>query len=193
MTCNLPPVFLDRDGVINRNLDEYVRSTEDWVPLPGSLEAVARLSLAGHPVVVVTNQSAVARGYCTPLDVEQVHDLMLRRIREAGGSVTGIYYCPHHPTDRCGCRKPEIGMIRRARREHGLPSGGYLVGDAATDMEMGHRAGLRTILVLTGRGPAQLELIRSSGAPSPWAVAQDLSGAVDLILGEGDRSDREQG
>jgi D-glycero-D-manno-heptose 1,7-bisphosphate phosphatase len=183
MAFPLPPVFLDRDGVINRNRDDYVRSIADWVPIPGSIEAVARLSGAGHPVIVVTNQSAVARGYCALADVEAVHALMRTRIEEAGGSLTGVYYCPHHPDEHCICRKPEIGMIDRARAEHLLPSGGYLVGDAVSDMEMGRKAGLLTILVLTGRGAAQLLRMKSGGDPMPWKVAADLAEAVDIILG----------
>jgi len=183
MAAPLPPVFLDRDGVINRNRDDYVRSISDWEPIPGSIEAAARLSRAGHPVIVVTNQSAVARGYCSLADVEAVHALMRARIEEAGGSLTAVYYCPHHPDESCACRKPEIGMIDRARMEHPMPAGGYLVGDAASDMEMGRKAGLLTILVLTGRGSAQLLRMKSGGEPMPWKVAADLAEAVDIIVG----------
>jgi histidinol-phosphate phosphatase family protein len=183
MACLLPPVFLDRDGVINRNREDYVRSIADWEPIPGAMEAVARLSRAGHPVIVVTNQSAVARGYCSLSDVEAVHALMRVRVEEAGGLLTAVYYCPHHPDELCMCRKPLIGMIDMARTEHGLPSGGYLVGDAASDMEMGRRAGLFTILVLTGRGRTQLHRMTIDGTGMPWRVAADLSEASDIILG----------
>jgi D-glycero-D-manno-heptose 1,7-bisphosphate phosphatase len=183
MALPLPPVFLDRDGVINRNREDYVRSVADWEPIPGSIEAVARLSRAGHPVIVVTNQSAVARGYCGLADVEAVHARMRARIEEAGGSLTAVYYCPHHPDENCACRKPETGMIDRARIEHFLPSGGYLVGDAASDMEMGRKASLLTIMVLTGRGSAQLLRMESGGDPMPWKVAADLAEAAHIILG----------
>ena len=183
MTFPLPPVFLDRDGVINRNREDYVRSIADWEPIPGSIEAIAELSRAGHPVIVVTNQSAVARGYCSLADVEAVHALMRARIEEAGGSLTAVYYCPHHPDESCACRKPEIGMIERARTEYLLPSGGYLVGDAASDMEMGRHAALLTIMVLTGRGEVQLHCMKSGGDPMPWKVAADLAEAARIILG----------
>jgi D-glycero-D-manno-heptose 1,7-bisphosphate phosphatase len=182
MTRQLPPVFLDRDGVINRNREDYVRSIADWEPIPGALEAIARLSRAGHPVIVVTNQSAVSRGYCSLTDVEEVHALMKARVEEAGGLLTTVCYCPHHPDELCMCRKPETGMIDRARTEHGLPPGGYLVGDAASDMEMGRRAGLFTILVLTGRGADQLRHMSIDGTGMPWRVAADLSEASDIIL-----------
>lgn len=178
------PVYLDRDGVINENRDDYVRSLTDWVPIPGSIEAAARLARAGHPVIVVTNQSAVARGYCTAVDVETVNAALRAAVAEAGGTLAGVYCCPHAPGAGCSCRKPATGMIDQARAELGLPPGGWLVGDAATDMEMGRRAGLRTILVLTGRGRRQLAEIRSLGEPEPWRTADDLSDAVGIILGE---------
>jgi D-glycero-D-manno-heptose 1,7-bisphosphate phosphatase len=176
------PVFLDRDGVINRDSPDYIRSLDQWVPIPGSLQAMADLSAAGHPLVVVTNQSAVSRGYTTLQDVEAINDALLRSASEAGARVSGVYFCPHHPDDMCGCRKPETGMIDSARRDLDLPPGGWMVGDAATDMELGRRAGLRTILVLTGRGEEQLGIIRGKGDPMPGSVVPDLRSAADIIL-----------
>ena len=176
------PVFLDRDGVINRNLAEYVRSVKDWVPLPGAIEAIANLSNAGHPVIIVTNQSAISRKYCLESDVEEIHRHLVHLVDMAGGKIEGIYYCPHHPDDECDCRKPNTGMLDTARMELDLPPGGYLVGDASSDMEMGRRAGLKTILVLTGRGLNQLELIKMENHPSPWKVTEDLPSAALIIL-----------
>ncbi len=178
-----PPVFLDRDGVINQNRSGYVRTLSDWVPLPGSLEAVARLSAAGHPVVVVTNQSAIARGYTTTEEVERVHDRLRSMVCDLGGEVSATYYCPHHPDDGCDCRKPRTGMVARARLELGLPQAGYLVGDADSDMELGRRVGLRTILVRSGRGLAQLRLMRAECRRMPDLVVDDLSEAARRILG----------
>jgi D-glycero-D-manno-heptose 1,7-bisphosphate phosphatase len=178
----LPPVFLDRDGVINRNRADYVRRISHWVPYPGAFESMARLTEAGLPIVVVTNQSAIGRGYTTREVVEQVHALLLKRAAEAGARVSGVYYCPHRPDEGCGCRKPATGMVESARRELGLPGGGWIVGDAATDMELGRAAGLRTLLVLTGRGGDQLDGIRDSGAPEPWAICDGLDAAVTRIL-----------
>lgn len=182
---NLPePVFLDRDGVINENRRDYVRCLSQWVPLPGVFEAVARLCSRGHPVVVVTNQSGIARGFFTEDDLARIHRRMTELLRRAGGRFTGIQFCPHAPWDKCLCRKPETGMIDAARRDSALPeSGGWIVGDAETDMELGRRTGLKTILVLTGRGRAQLDLIREKGAVLPDYVAKDLSAAVTVILG----------
>ena len=180
----LPPVFLDRDGVINRNRDDYVRRVSHWVPYPGVFRSMARLTEAGLPIVVVTNQSAIGRGYTTRDVVERVHALLLQRAATAGAEVSAVYYCPHRPDHGCGCRKPAVGMVETARRELGLTAGGWIVGDAATDMEMGRAAGLRTLLVLTGRGRGQLDGIRKTGGPEPWAVCDDLDDAVTRILGD---------
>lgn len=176
------PVFLDRDGVINRDSPDYIRSLKDWIPLPGSIEAIANLSNAGHPVIVVTNQSAISRKYCLESDVREIHQRLIQLVDNAGGKIDGIYYCPHHPDDECDCRKPKTGLLDTAREDLNLPPGGYLVGDASSDLEMGRRAGLKTILVLTGRGLNQLELIKMENHPSPWRVTEDLASAALIIL-----------
>ena len=178
------PVFLDRDGVINMNRTDYVRSLKEWIPFPGAIEALAKLSNAGHPVIVLTNQSAIAREYCTVSDVEEIHQHLLNLVSSAGGMISGIYYCPHHPDDECECRKPRTGMIESARMELNLPAGGYIVGDADSDMELGRRAGLKTLLVLTGRGEDQFKKINSEGCIRPWKVTDNISSAVDIIFAD---------
>ena len=182
MGTDLKPVFLDRDGVINLNRSDYIRSLEEWIPISGAIETIARLSNAGHPVIVLTNQSAIARKYCLVSDVEGIHRHLLHLVAKAGGLISGIYYCPHHPLDGCVCRKPRTGMIESARRELNLPEGGYIVGDADSDMELGRRAGLKTVLVLTGRGKEQLRKINSEGCIRPWKVTENISSAVSIIL-----------
>ncbi len=176
------PVFLDRDGVINRNSVDYIRSLDQWVPFPGAFSALASLSAAGHPLIVVTNQSAVSRGFTTVEKVEAIHTALIRKAEEAGAVISGIYYCPHNPEDGCTCRKPAVGMIEAARRDLNLPEGGWMIGDAASDMELGCNAGLETILVLTGRGADQLEIMRHENTAMPSAIAEDLDSAVDYIL-----------
>lgn len=176
------PVFLDRDGVINRNRPDYVRTLSQWIPLPGAFQAISRLCGTGHPVIVVTNQSGIGRGLFPEENLLRIHGRMESMLHEAGGSFAGVYHCPHRPESGCLCRKPETGMIDRARRELKLASGGWIVGDAETDMELGRRAGLKTVLVLTGRGRSQYGKIRETGAPGPDHVSQDLTGAVELIL-----------
>jgi len=176
------PVYLDRDGVINRNRHDYVRKLDQWIPIDGAIEAITRLSKAGHPVVVITNQSAVARQYCIESDIEEIYRHLKNLVNSSGGLISAIRFCPHHPDDNCGCRKPRTGMIDSARMELDLPEGGYIVGDADSDMELGRRAGLKTILVMTGRGRDQLEKIQSENLPRPWRVTDDISSAVQIIL-----------
>ncbi|OPL18499.1 MAG: hypothetical protein AVO35_03995 [Candidatus Aegiribacteria sp. MLS_C] len=176
------PVYLDRDGVINRNRRYYVRGIDDFIPLPGAIQSIVRLYRAGHPVVVVTNQSCIGRGLCDEDSVRAVNYHLSELVSTAGGVLSGIYYCPHLPDDGCSCRKPATGMVDSAVRDLDLPSGGFIVGDAVSDMELGRNAGLRTIMVMTGRGREQLELIESTGLPGPWRVAEDISEAVDIIL-----------
>lgn len=176
------PVYIDRDGVINKNRSDYVKSLEEWIPIPGAVDAITTLSNAGHPVIVITNQSAIARQFCRVSDVERIHRHLRSLVGKAGGVITGIYYCPHHPDDGCNCRKPRTGLVDSARSELDLPDGGYIVGDAESDMELGRRAGLKTVLVLTGRGRDQLDKIISEGFPEPWKVTEDISSATQLIL-----------
>lgn len=177
------PVFLDRDGVINENRADYVRSLSHWKPLPGVFDAMARLCSAGHPLIVVTNQSGIARGLFREEELSTIHDAMNRMMRKAGGSFASIEYCPHAPWDGCSCRKPETGMIDRAISRLCLPErSGWIVGDAGTDMELGRRKGLKTVLVLTGRGCSQLDRILREGGPQPDFVREDLGSAADLIL-----------
>ncbi len=181
------PVFLDRDGVINKNRADYVRSLKQWIPIPGAFEAIARLCDAGHPVIVVTNQSSIARKFCSVSDVDEIHEHLKHLTGLAGGSISGIYYCPHHPDDGCGCRKPRIGMVESARRDLDLHDGGYIVGDAISDMELGLRAGLKTILVLTGRGEDQLKKIESEVLTRPWRITDDITTAAEIIIENANR------
>ena len=181
----LEPVFLDRDGVLNENVPDYVRTLSQWVPIRGALEAAAVLSMAGHPVVVITNQSAVGRKLMSESAVREINAVLESRIRAHGGKLSGIYFCPHAPEDACNCRKPRPGLVDAARNELGLPAGGWLVGDAGSDIELGRSAGLRTVLVFTGRGRSQLEELRSRGMPEPDVTAEDLHEAALVILGTG--------
>jgi len=179
-------VFLDRDGVIVRQVDHLNRA-EDLELIPGAGEAIARLNAAGIPVVVVTNQAGVAKGYLTIADLEEIHARLREELEERGARLDAIYYCPHHPQATvteylldCPCRKPGIGMLERARDERGIdPSLSYLVGDSTSDILAGSRAGCRTILVKTGfAGRDGLFEVK------PDLVVADLGVAVDMILEE---------
>ncbi len=176
------PVFLDRDGVINENRGDYVRNPSQWIPLPGAIQAAAELHNAGHPLVVITNQSGIGRGYYTEADVLEIHSVMEEAFRAAGALIAGCYHCPHHPRMGCLCRKPETGLVERAWAELDLPPGGWMIGDAGSDMELGRRCGLETILVLTGRGIPQLDMIRSLGLEEPDHITGSLVSAAGIIL-----------
>jgi D-glycero-D-manno-heptose 1,7-bisphosphate phosphatase len=149
-------VFLDRDGVINQNRVDYVKTWEEVRFLPGVFSALARLAAARYEIVIVTNQSPVGRGILTAARVEEINRRIVGEIEAHGGRVDGVYYCPHHPADGCACRKPRPGMLLDAARDLALDLGrSYLVGDAASDVQAALAAGATPILVLTGRGQAQ--------------------------------------
>lgn len=154
-----PAVFLDRDGVLNEDRG-YVHRWEDFSFLPGAIDALRRLQQQGYLLVVITNQSAVARGLCSEADVLALHERMRAFLREQGIELTGIYYCPHHPQGSvsdyaiaCSCRKPEPGMILRAAQEHGIDlSRSLLVGDKLSDLEAGRAAGIPSLYLVVPPG-----------------------------------------
>jgi D-glycero-D-manno-heptose 1,7-bisphosphate phosphatase len=146
-------VILDRDGVINVESAEYVKSTAEWQAIPGSLEAIAQLNAAGHSVVVATNQSGVGRGFYTLETLHAIHEKMLSELTAVGGKIDHIYYCPHHPDEGCACRKPEPGMLLQAMSDFNAPcSETIFVGDSTRDIEAARAAGCTAALVLTGNG-----------------------------------------
>ena len=169
-------VFLDRDGTIADDVN-YCCRPEDFRILPRAAEAVAMLNEAALPIVVVTNQSGVARGYLTEHTLAQIHQKLRDELARCGAWVDAIYYCPHHPGDGCVCRKPGTGMLRRAAEELGLAlAGSYLVGDREMDVLAGQAAGCHTVLVETGPAPWT-----ASGA-SPEHRAPTLYEAVEWVL-----------
>ena len=175
-------VFLDRDGVICENRDDYVKSWEEFVWLARAKEALSRLRSHGYITVVITNQSAIGRGIVSRETVDKIHQRMGEEIAEAGGKIEKICYCPHRPEDGCSCRKPEPGLLLQAAEDLKLDlRASCLVGDAITDIEMGHKIGLRTIMVKTGKGLSELA-DKARWKVRPDYIAQDLSEAVDLIL-----------
>jgi D-glycero-D-manno-heptose 1,7-bisphosphate phosphatase len=176
------PVFLDRDGVINVDSREFIKSVAEWVPLPGALEAIARLCEAGYQVVVLTNQSGIARGLLSESTLGQIHQRMCREVEAAGGRLAGVYHCPHAPDDDCGCRKPETGLIDRACAELGFEvRSAPLVGDRSSDLEAARRAGCRPILLRSGiEGPEASEY-RAGGDAE---IYQDLAEAATVLVAE---------
>lgn len=177
-------VFLDRDGVICRNRDDYVKSWEEFVFLPGAREALARLARSSLHIVIVTNQSAVNRGIVSASVVEEIHTRMTRVIEAAGGRVDLVKYCPHRPDEGCDCRKPRPGMLLAAAEELQVSlRQSYLVGDARSDVQAGQAVGCQCYLVLTGRGRDQLTNGWIKGGKG-FRIATDLEMAVEHILRE---------
>lgn len=176
-------VFLDRDGVINRDSPDYIKGWHEFVFLPGSLDAIARLAKAGLPVIVVTNQSAIFRGLITEEILADTHRRMLRAVAEAGGRIMDIRHCPHGPGQACGCRKPAPGMLLSAAADHGIDlAASTMVGDSAKDILCARNAGCgRSVLVETGDFDSALTKLAQKGI-DPDHVAPDLNGAVDWIV-----------
>ncbi|MBJ7536362.1 D-glycero-beta-D-manno-heptose 1,7-bisphosphate 7-phosphatase [Marinomonas transparens] len=150
-----PIILLDRDGVINQDSDAYVKSVDEWLPIPGSIKSIAALSKAGFQIFIVTNQSGIARGYYDENTLQAMHDKMNLLVKEEGGSIAGIQYCPHGPDDDCTCRKPKSGMIENIEAQLDLSFEDYpaiMVGDSLRDLQAGKARGCSPVLVLTGKG-----------------------------------------
>lgn len=180
-------VFLDRDGVINENRRDYVKSWDEFVFLPKALPSLQRLAKTPFAIVVISNQSAINRGLASPSQVNSIHERMRNEIEEAGGRVDGIYICPHRPDEECDCRKPKPGLLYQAADELGIDlTSSYLVGDALSDVEAGLAAGCTPVLVLTEQGRDELPTLGHSGLTG-FLLAADLAESVDLILGLSDR------
>jgi D-glycero-D-manno-heptose 1,7-bisphosphate phosphatase len=154
-------VFLDRDGVLNHNRADYVKSWDEFIFLPGVLDALADLAQTPYKVILLTNQSAIGRGLMTGSMLASIHRNILSVVSHHGGRIDGIYFCPHSPKDNCSCRKPKPGMLLTAAQDHEIDlSRSFLVGDAFTDIKAAMLAGCQPILVLTGREKEQMALIK---------------------------------
>lgn len=183
-------VFLDRDGCVNVEKD-HIRDIAQFELYPDSVESIKRLNNAGYAVIVITNQSGVARGYMTEALVKDVNALMVKQVTEGGGKIDRVEYCPHHPEGvvkeyavDCDCRKPRPGMLLRAGRALGLDfSKSFVVGDKISDIELGPATGSKAILVRTGFGERELGKIRDGQAAAPDFVAGGIGEAVGWILG----------
>ncbi|HHQ15105.1 MAG TPA: D-glycero-beta-D-manno-heptose 1,7-bisphosphate 7-phosphatase [Chromatiales bacterium] len=173
-------VILDRDGVINRDSDDYIKSPAEWEPLPGSLAAIAALNQAGFTVVIASNQSGLGRGLFTADDLDAIHRKMRDAITAAGGRLDGIYYCPHRPEDNCDCRKPRAGLLKRiaADFDTGL-TGVPIIGDSGRDLDAARAVGARPILVRTGNGE---QTLRNYPDPDGIEVYADLAAAAQALI-----------
>jgi len=181
-------VILDRDGVINEDSDAFVKSVAEWIPLPGSIDAIARLSKAGFQVVIATNQSGLGRGLFTLEELHGMHGKLASLVAEMGGSIAGIYFCLHAPEAGCRCRKPAPGMFDDISARFGSLGGVPAVGDSVRDLEAGVARGCEPILVRTGKGKASEKLVREHEHPAiaQAKVFEDLAAVADhLLSGDG--------
>ena len=176
-------VVLDRDGVINQDSREFVKSVDEWLPLPGSIDAVAALSNAGFTVAVASNQSGLARGLFVETDLSAMHRKLRELVEVAGGSIDLIVYCPHGPDDDCDCRKPKPGLLKQigARFDHEM-SGVPVIGDSLRDLEAARSIGARPILVRTGNGVSTSENLPS--VLCDVEIYDDLAAAAAALIGE---------
>ncbi|MDH4558875.1 D-glycero-beta-D-manno-heptose 1,7-bisphosphate 7-phosphatase [Pseudomonas sp. BN417] len=172
-------LILDRDGVINLDSDEYIKSLEEWIPIPSSIDAIARLSKAGWTVAVATNQSGIARGYYDPATLESMHARLRELVAEQGGEIGLIVHCPHGPDDGCDCRKPRPGMLKRIAEHYGVDLAGiWFVGDSSGDLDAALAVDCQPVLVKTGKGERTL----AKPLPADILVFDDLAAVAAHLL-----------
>jgi D-glycero-D-manno-heptose 1,7-bisphosphate phosphatase len=177
-------VLLDRDGVINEDSDAYVKSPDEWTPIPGSLEAIARLSGAGFRVAIVSNQSGLARGLFDLSKLGRIHQKLRDLLARQGGRVEMIAFCPHAPTQDCECRKPQPGLLKSVGQRLGVTLEGIpFIGDSFTDVQAARSLGMEPWLVLTGKGRMVLE--SESRLLGGVKIVADLRGVVEELIRTG--------
>lgn len=173
-------LFLDRDGVVNQESATYIKHPDEWIPIPGSLEAIARATRAGFHIVVVTNQSGLARGLFDLDTLHAIHARMIEAARQLGGRIDSIVFCPHHPDDDCTCRKPRPGLLVEVGARLNVPlTDAWLIGDRAADLEAAAQVGAQRILVRTGHGRETEAELGPEG--TAVTVCDDLAAAVDFL------------
>jgi len=174
-------IILDRDGVINHDSDAFIKSPDEWTPIPGSLEAIARLNQAGFRVIVCSNQSGIARGLFDMVTLNAIHQKMHSAAQQVGAHIDGIFFCPHSAEDNCDCRKPKPGMLHAIAKRFGIALKGVpAVGDSLRDLQSGFVAGCQPFLVLTGKGRMTQD---KGGLPPGTQTFADLAAAADHLLG----------
>jgi D-glycero-D-manno-heptose 1,7-bisphosphate phosphatase len=176
-------VILDRDGTINVDSLDYIKSADEWQPLPGALEAIARLNHAGWHVVVASNQSGLGRGLFEVSELNDIHAKMHQQLANVGGRIDAVFYCPHSPDEGCGCRKPAPGLFEQIAERYGVHLKGVpAVGDSARDLVAAVAVGCEPHLVLTGKGEAYRGRSLPESFPAQTQVHADLAAFVDDLL-----------
>ena len=175
-------IILDRDGVINHDSDAFIKSPKEWIPIPGSLEAIARLNQAGYRVVVSTNQSGIARGLFDIVTLNAIHQKLHEAAKHVGANIDAIFFCPHAADNNCDCRKPKPGMLHMiADRFNVNLKGVPNIGDSLRDLQAGFVVGCVPYLVLTGKGQKTRD---KGGLPPGTTIHENLSAVVDHLLND---------
>ena len=173
-------IILDRDGVINYDSDQFIKSPDEWKPLPGSLEAIARLTQSDYRVVVATNQSGIGRGLFDMATLNAIHDKMHKAVAHTGGRIDAIFFCPHAAESDCHCRKPKAGMLEEIAARYNVDMKGVpAVGDSLRDLECATKLGALPILVLSGKG---MKTQAAGGLPPGTLIYPDLAAAVAPLV-----------
>jgi len=175
-------IFLDRDGVINRDSPNYIKSRAEFEFLPGSLEAIRMLTENGYTIIVITNQSAVARKLISPEELNAIHEMMRGTVKKHGGRITDIFFCPHLPDDDCLCRKPKPGLIYQAKQRYDIDiSCSVMVGDSVKDIECARQAGCGQAVLVSSGYKDETDMLAAKRI-APDAVCKDLLNAAGYIM-----------
>ncbi len=178
-------VILDRDGVINEDSDNYIKTVDEWIPIDGSIDAIARLSKAGFTIVVATNQSGLGRNFFSVDVLDAMHEKMQQLVSAAGGEIAGVFYCPHHPDDACNCRKPKPGLIDAIELKLSVSAkDAFIIGDSLRDLQAGLEKKCIPLLVKTGKGEKTLSQLKTNTYPglSNIVVFDHLTDAATYII-----------
>ncbi len=177
-------IVLDRDGVINFDSDQFIKNPAEWQPIPGSMEAIARLNQADYRVVVATNQSGIGRGLFDMPTLNAIHDKMHKAAAQVGARIDAVFFCPHTADSRCHCRKPEPGMLEEIAQRYNMPLAGVpVVGDSLRDLQPAAVMGAQPYLVLTGKG---MKTQAAGNLPEGTLIYADLAAVVAALLTERD-------
>lgn len=176
-------IFLDRDGVINKDSKDYIKSPSEWIPIESSIQAIAKLSAANYKIVVITNQSGIGRGFYSIETLKNIHKKMCDTVEAVGGKIERIYFCPHHPDDNCLCRKPKPQMLLQAINELNVkePSLCFMVGDSLRDLQSANDANIPPVLVLTGNGQRTIHK-HEKDLPTNTMVKENLLSFAEFLL-----------
>ena len=179
-------IVLDRDGVINLDSDNYIKTVDEWIPEVGSIEAIAKLTSCGFTIVIATNQSGISRGYYSHQTLNEMHNKLRQLCAEQGGKISAIFYCPHGPDDNCSCRKPKPGLFTHIEKYYSTSLNNvYTIGDSYRDLEAGLKVSVKPILVLTGKGKKTLAEKAKELKAYNIPIKKNLLDAVEYVCNIG--------